>query len=75
MECIPTNERSHICCILSLDFFAVAHLDGRDPRHFTFAAELLKMYQTDYLNLEFYWSIIVFLAVTMEDGCTVPVLK
>lgn len=37
MECISTNEGSNVRCIFSLDFFAVAHLDGLDPRLSNFA--------------------------------------
>lgn len=37
MEHTPNNEGSNVRCIFSLDFFVVAHLDGPDPQHSTFA--------------------------------------
>lgn len=49
-------------------FLSLLFLMALIPGTLTLLYELLKMYQMDYLNLEFYWSIIIFLAVTMEYG-------
>lgn len=49
-------------------FLSLLILMALIPGTLTLLYELLKMYQMDYLNLEVYWSIIIFLAVTMECG-------